>query len=95
MRFVSATWPDLSRAAHFAAMEAPDVIVGRCAPVLLPICSSDPVGSDGAYGGRDVGGQECRECGGALLGVANSFGRVRIGGRGSTAVGEQGRAFVE
>ena len=77
------------------AMEAPDLFVEKmCASSLAP-CASDPLGSGGAYGGGDVGGQECRERSGAVLGLANSFARVGIGGRSGTAVGEQRGAFVE
>ena len=43
----------------------------------------------------DVGGQQCRERGGAVPGLANPFGRVGIGGRSGTALDEQGGAFVQ
>src|SRR5262245_40754639 len=57
--------------------------------------TDDSWASGGAYGAGNVGGQECRERGGTVLGLANSFGRVGIDGRGGTTVGEQGGAFVQ
>ena len=56
-------------------------------------CASDPVGSDAACGGRVVGGQECCEHGGALLGLANSCGSVGIGLRNSSQTARQIHSF--
>src|SRR5262245_39284053 len=57
--------------------------------------TDDTLASGGAYGGGDVGGQECRERRGALLGLANSLGRVGICRRSGTTVREQAGAFVQ
>src|SRR5262245_23023359 len=92
---LQAQWPVRSANEARRSKTLPSAYVPIYARRLRRRFTDDSSGSSGAYSGGDVGGQECRERGSALLGLSNSFGRVGIGGRSATTVNEQGGAFVQ